>query len=48
MFLIALALDLSPEDQSEIWQTTPKVSPNIVALRTSYKVLSCWHLVPRR
>lgn len=37
-----LTLDFTPEDWLDIWQATHKVSENIVAMRTSYKLLLCW------
>lgn len=41
-----LDLDLTSEDWLETWQATHKVSQNVAALKTSYKVLSRWYLVP--
>lgn len=35
-------------DWSRIWMATKSASPNISALETNYKVLSCWYLVPAR
>lgn len=43
-----LKIDLVIKDWDDIWATTKSSSQNIIALKTNYKVLVRWYLVPVR